>query len=164
MGGAVNAQRIIGELRGLGVELQPAGPRLRFRPAERVPAELMAELRAHKPEVLRLLKSGRVQDGLGGVGPETLLGGDVCAMQLSEFAGAGKVVEVRSAVLGETVVFASDNAILDPGERRPVYRAAELRELAGLSPEDLRQIHRVKRTFQGTILGGTASSSRVGRE
>jgi len=49
-------------------------------------------------------------------------------------------------------VFASDNAIVDPGERRVVYRAAELRELVGLGPADLRCLHNVKKIFGGTIL------------
>lgn len=59
-------------------------------------------------------------------------------------------------MLGEVVVFASDNAALDPGERRPVYRAAELRalaDLASLRPEELRQVHKAKQSFKGTILG-----------
>jgi hypothetical protein len=50
------------------------------------------------------------------------------------------------------VVFASDHAVLDPGERRVVYRANELRELVGLRPEDLRFVHRAKATFGGSIV------------
>jgi hypothetical protein len=72
-------------------------------------------------------------------------------MRLSEFASARLVVEVRSDVLGEVVIFASDNAIVDPGERRVVYRAAELRDLLRIQPEGLRQIHRMKQLFRGTV-------------
>ena len=72
-------------------------------------------------------------------------------MPLSEFARARLVASVWSEVLGEEVVLASDNAVLDPGERRPVYRASEALKLLGLSPRDLRQVHAVKQTFRGTI-------------
>ena len=77
-------------------------------------------------------------------------------MPLSEFAHAALILVVRSNILGETVILASDNALVDPGEQRPVYRAAELRALLGLERfgrDELRQVHRVKRTFRGTILG-----------
>jgi hypothetical protein len=81
-----------------------------------------------------------------------LLAAEIMAMSLTEFAVAGRVVGVVPQVLGEPVVFASDNAIVDPGERRVVYRAAELRALVGLGPADLRCLHRVKKIFGGTIL------------
>ena len=50
-------------------------------------------------------------------------------MSLERFARAGLVVKVRSTLLDEVVLFASDNAELPRDERRPVYRAAELRRL-----------------------------------
>jgi hypothetical protein len=73
-------------------------------------------------------------------------------MRLDDFARAGLVVTVWSKVLGERIILASDNARVDPGELRTVYRARELRALLGLSdPAELRRIHEVKRTFRGTI-------------
>ena len=55
-------------------------------------------------------------------------------------------------MLGEQIIFASDNAAVDPGELRPVYRAHELRVLLGLrDPGELRRIHELKKTFRGTI-------------
>lgn len=66
--------------------------------------------------------------------------------------GRPAVVTVNSEVLGERVLFVSDNALLDPGELRPVYRAHELRVLLGLrDPGELRRIHEFKETFRGTI-------------
>lgn len=144
-------ESLLTELRSRGVELEAAGDRLRFRPVEAIPPELFAELREHKAELLGLL-GGRVADSLGGVNVDSISAAEVCAMRLSEFADAGLVVEVRSEVLGEVVVFAADNALLDPGERRTVYRASELQPLFTLGPGDLRAVHRVKRTFRGTIL------------
>jgi hypothetical protein len=71
------------------------------------------------------------------------------------------VVEVWSAVLKEAAVFASDDARVDPGELRTVYRAHELRVLLGLTtPRELRRVHEVKRLFRGTI---TYASSARGR-
>jgi hypothetical protein len=98
------------------------------------------------PEVAEALPGGVTE------ARRSLLAADVVAMPLSEFARARLVVTVQSAVLDEVIVFASDNAIVDPGEQRVVYRAAELRELLGLSAKELRAVHRVKGTFRGTIL------------
>jgi hypothetical protein len=55
--------------------------------------------------------------------------GEVAGMSLERFAQAGLVVEVRSTLFDEVVIFASDNARLPADERRPVYRAAELDRL-----------------------------------
>jgi hypothetical protein len=54
---------------------------------------------------------------------------EVAGMSLERFARAGLVVKVRSTLLDEVVLFASDNANLAAEERRPVYRAADLRRL-----------------------------------
>ena len=51
----MTAAALVAELRALGVELAPAGDRLRFRPASRVPPDLLARLRERKAEVLALL-------------------------------------------------------------------------------------------------------------
>ena len=54
---------------------------------------------------------------------------EVAGMSLERFARAGLVVKVRSTLLDEVVLFASDNADLPRDERRLVYRAADLRRL-----------------------------------
>jgi hypothetical protein len=54
---------------------------------------------------------------------------EVAGMSLERFARAGLVVKVRSTLLDEVVLFASDNAELSSDEQRPVYRAADLRRL-----------------------------------
>jgi len=51
----MTAAALISELRALGIELIPAGDRIRYRPASAVPPELVAQLRACKAEVLALL-------------------------------------------------------------------------------------------------------------
>lgn len=51
----MTAAALVAELRARGVELVPAGDHLRFRPASKVPPELLACLRERKAEVLGLL-------------------------------------------------------------------------------------------------------------
>lgn len=152
----MSATDVLKEVEDCGAHMGLEGDRIYVEPVSAVPRPLLIELRRRKSELLGLL-GDRVGDSLGGaVAASSVTDSEVCAMPLSEFAEARLVVEVSSRVLGETVVFASDNAVLDPGERRTVYRAAELRaltDLASLDPEELRQIHRVKRTFKGSILG-----------
>ena len=135
-----------------GARLGVDGGRLYVEPASAVPQSLLSDLRAQKAELLRLLETPAVADSIGGVrSPGLVTVAEVCAMPLSEFAQAGLVVSLWSDVLGESVVLASDNAILDPGERRPVYRASEAKALLGIGPADLRRVHALKRTFKGTV-------------
>ena len=153
----MSGETLIARLKTEGVDLAAAGGRLLLDAPEGVLTdELLAEIRSHKQEILAALQTQQsVAAALpGGVteAKRSLLAADVVAMRLSEFARARLVVTVHSAVLNEVVVFASDNARVDPGEQRVVYRAAELRELLGLSAKDLRAVHRVKKTFRGTVL------------
>lgn len=80
---------------------------------------------------------------------------DIALMGLEEFAQAGLVVRVRSSILGQDVLFVSDNvpeaAIAHRG--LTVYRARELRKLAilGPSPRSLKTIHDAKTIFDGVI-------------
>ena|ERR1700720_3286559 len=163
----MDARELLAELAARGIEVRAAGEELEIRPGGAVPAALLEELRAHKPEVLRCLAPARpavaVADTLGGVveASPSLVAGDPCAMGLEEFAQAGLVVEVWSEGLGEVVVLASDDACVDPGELRVVYWARELRALLALKgAAELRRIHDVKKTFRGTITD--ASSARPG--
>jgi hypothetical protein len=157
----MDAHALLAELAALGVEVHTDGDSLKIRPAEAVPPKLRAELRARKPELVRHLTAPAVADPLGGVSPvlpceraaaPSALVAEVCAMRLDDFARAGLVVAVWSEVLSERVIFASDNAVVDPGELRPVYRARELRVLLGMTnPDELRAVNNVKKTFRGTI-------------
>ena len=67
-------------------------------------------------------------------------------MPLSEFAQAGLVVRVHSRTLGQSVLFASDNARVENDEGLSVYRAAELIDLVGSRAPDLAAIDRRKAT------------------
>lgn len=150
----MDADALIADLRDRGVELRAVDGTLEARPRRAVPPHLLEELAAREPEIVRRLVAPAVADAMDGVSPDppSELMAEVCAMRLDDFAGAGLVVTVNSEVVGEQVIFASDNALLDPGELRPVYRAHELRALLGLrDPAELRRIHELKKTFRGTI-------------
>ena len=151
----MRAETILSELRTSGVEIVADGGHLRFRPVARVSEDLRQQLIENKPELLRLLTaaSAFLAETLGGVteSEPTLGGADLCAMPLKQFAEARRVVRVRSEALGEVVVFASDNATVDPHESCVVYRAQELAELLRLGDRSLREVHRTKQTFRGTV-------------
>ena len=68
-------------------------------------------------------------------------GGTLARMRLTDFATAGRLLRVDSEVLGETVVFASDNVSLEGVEDCVVYRAADLAVLWTLGPDVLRAVH-----------------------
>jgi hypothetical protein len=146
---------LLAEVRARGIVLRAEGDRLRFRPVNQVPPELKEKLRQHKARLLAILNAGpTVAETLpAGLRPVEwpLLDEETLRMSLAEFAGARLVVRVWSECLKERLVFASDNAVLDPGEREPVYRASELRELVGMKAADLRCVHQVKKIFGGAI-------------
>jgi hypothetical protein len=58
----MTAPELLEVLRVHGVQAIPDGAILRFRPGRLVPPELVPELRAHKPEILRLLTAGQAPD------------------------------------------------------------------------------------------------------
>jgi hypothetical protein len=153
----VIADEVLEELRRRGVRVEARGEVLHVEaPRGTLSPALVESLRELKLELLRLVAPAprTVGDALGGVSEvqASVLDAEVCAMSLEDFARAGLVVEVWSRVLGEAIVFASDDARLDPGERRAVYYARELQVLLGLTaPGELRRIHEVKRIFRGTI-------------
>lgn len=55
----MRAQALLEELRGRGVTLEARGDRLRFKPVNAVPPEMLAKLRARKQEILAELTQGR---------------------------------------------------------------------------------------------------------
>ena len=76
-------------------------------------------------------------------------------MSLDQFAQAGLIVKVYSEVLGQDVLFVSDNVSDAALANRtlPIYRADELRKLALFNPSPiaLRTVHISKTVFQGRI-------------
>ena len=76
----------------------------------------------------------------------------ILEMRMSEFAVSGLVQEVKSGVLGEHILWVADNAEVPPGNTLVVYRADELKQLVGLSPDEIRHLHAVKKELDGELL------------
>jgi hypothetical protein len=70
----------------------------------------------------------------------------------SRFAVSRLSCRVRSALLGEEVVFAGDKAVV-PGawDGLLVYRGMDLLALLDASPEHAREIHQAKKLFAATV-------------
>ena len=150
----MNAAELLTDLAERGIQAIPEGEHLRLRPRSALTPELIQELRTHKAELLVLLDGQLpLAEALpGGIRePQPLALAEICAMPLEEFAKARLRVVVHSKVLGEEVLFASDNATIDPGERRAIYRAAELQAILGAKPGELASIHAAKKAFGANL-------------
>ena len=83
----MNSAQILDRLHDLGVTVHLNGAKVRMEPGSKVPAELLAEVRQHKTEVLALLQQGRdfaataciCPEPIGGTGPDRC---GVCEMPL----------------------------------------------------------------------------------
>ena len=65
------AAELLTDIQARGIELQPHGAALRFRPRDKVTPALLARLQAHKPELLRLLAGcPQALQPLGADGPQ----------------------------------------------------------------------------------------------
>jgi len=151
----MNAQQLLADLERLGVTYSVEGQHLRLEaPRGAISDEMRQSLKEHKPQIVELLSQRQLAPGTGRSG-EVPKAGRVEEMTLEAFAEAGLILQVRSEVLGSSVLFVSDDvpeAAL-AGSDLPVYRAAELRKLALLSPapHSLRGLHDAKTIFEGTI-------------
>jgi len=126
-----NTIAILQRAADLGLKLAFEAPNtLTYEPIENCPAEFADALRSHKPQLLALLQL--------------------------------PFVMVFSQILGETVFFCEDEdtkaALVQAGaEEWSIYTKDELRVLvaqnrvAPLSPDELRKVHEIKRTFNGRI-------------
>lgn len=146
----MTADDLAAAVRDSGAALRLVGRRLLVGPASRVPDTLLAELCENRAALVDLVsRSATLEEILeGDVEPTADMPAttsDVLAMPLRSFSTSGLAVPVLSRRLGVEIVLAGDDAVLDPGERRPVYRAAELALLHRLGPEMIDLVHEVKR-------------------
>lgn len=117
-------------LRLKGIELVPAGDRLRFRPGEAVTAEERAALRRHKGAVLALLASAPRP------APAELAAG-LSAGSLADWAARGEIVTLFSRTLDASIHLAPDpvavRQLVEAGvPRARVYLPAEVESLRTL--------------------------------
>ncbi len=151
----MDTTQLIEAVESAGARLRVDGDRLLLNAEAPLPAPLLASLRARKTEIVRNLRG---RPSVASAVPGNLESRDMPAtaadaadMPLDRFQGAGLALPFFSTVLGEEVVFASDNAVVDPGERRVLYRAAEMWHMTTMQPETLRAVHEVKRLFGGMV-------------
>lgn len=63
------------------------------------------------------------------------------------------MVRMYSRLLEETIVCVEDNQPAEPDAERVLYTRSEVLALRGLSPEDLRAVHELKKYFGGRYVG-----------
>ena len=83
---------------------------------------------------------------------EASLSRNVEDMRMSEFAISGLVQEVNAKVLGEHILWVADNAEVPAENTLVAYRADELKQLVGLSPDEIRRLHAVKKALDGELM------------
>ena len=80
----MTAASILAQATAAGLTLRPCGDKIRFRPAENMTAELLAEVREHRAALLDILRAGRVAEvrafysqafgRLGALYPDSMIG------------------------------------------------------------------------------------------
>ncbi len=150
----MNAAELVSKIKNKGAKVRTSGDRLRIYPRELISDELVVELRQHKQAILTYLHEETTVAGAlpGPIKPLQCpsLGLDILSLPLRQFAKTTHVIDVACDTLKDDIVLAGGDALIDPGEQRVVYRAHELCELAGCSPEEFREIHEIKRQYGGS--------------
>jgi len=141
----VDAGAILERLEGIGIEITIAGDKLQFRPGSAVPPELLSDIKAHKQEIMTVLKL----KGYRIKYPD----GSATDQEIEEIA-ARVLIEgyclLWSTILCDLVAFYADDEAkrkIPPGF--VPYSAFELSELFGkgkfCSRNRLRLIHEAKK-------------------
>ena len=131
----------------LGVKLTVHADKLRYEPASIVPPDLLADLRAHKKEIMAILTKPKAVDGPPRWHAET-----IAAAVRKE-----GICLFWNELFGEMIAFIADDSFRDKVPAGiVVYTDHELRELFGedkkaLSPESFRLIHEAKRASGGHV-------------
>ncbi|MCH9647747.1 MAG: hypothetical protein K0U98_05870 [Deltaproteobacteria bacterium] len=146
----MSTKELTSELLNLALTIQVSGKTVRLRPKRLLDEAAVDKLRLLRAELLATLRDQQAQL------VKTLLGppGREHRAAFKSFAEGRRIFEAPWDLFGEPVLFASDNAELDPQETRPVYRAAELSQLVGLSRAELQRVHEIRKIFGGTIVEG----------
>ncbi len=135
------------ELEKMGYFFQLKGEQVRFKhigeskPDPAVVRPLLEELKARKSEAIRYLQAR-----------EKVIDFATEAKKVRETLQRTGLAKIYSETLGETVYFAKDDQAAKRAGSTVVYTIDELRLLAGVNREDLRQIHQAKKLFGGKIV------------
>ena len=142
----MSALELLEDLKSRGVRLTVQGEQLIYKaPRGVLTDDLRKKIIRHKPALLPVLRqTAPLNDGDQA---------DVAKMTLAEFARSGRTVRVRSRLLGEDIWWVANKTLKDavPDPTLVVYTAAELRLMVRVTPQELINIHRIKKTFGGHI-------------
>jgi tubulysin polyketide synthase-like protein len=129
------AAELVERLRARGVELVPAGDRLRFRPADALSPEELDALRAHKSEVMALLTPPWQPPALDPLTVEEVLGPDPDprALELVQHEVAAAVGQLRFAMRAGPLP-----GVVQTVYSRPLADWLPADSLAGLLREEVR--------------------------
>jgi hypothetical protein len=154
----VSAADVLDRLAELGITARTSGENLLLEPGSKVPPDLLVEVRAHKAEVLALLRREAVGplDGYRQVYAGDAPGTDELA-ELEERVNREGFVLCRSMALEDFVVFHRDD--VDPATLPPgfvPYSVQELERLFGdgteVAASTLRLIHQAKKLGGGAVI------------
>ena len=79
-------------------------------------------------------------------------------LQLSAMFRENSIRRIRSGVLGEDILIATDDDSVPPELPGIIYRASELAAIIKMGPEALKRIHAVKKVFDGVLIGGNTAN------
>ena len=161
----MDAAGVLHRLETLGINLEVNGDKLRFRPASKVPPDLLEQMRQNKPDIIRSLETSSDTPKYVLAYPDTSYPdpGELAEMEW-RVCEEGYVL-LWSEVLADFIAFYRDE---DGREQIPPgfvpYSLEELNRLFGHdapSSHSLRLIHEAKKCGGGTI---TECRSRSERE
>jgi hypothetical protein len=150
----MDAEAVLEKLSNLGISMtlimKPEGPKLWLEPGSAVPPELLSEVKAHKPELLKILKIKGYH--LKYSEPEAT---DHELAEIKARVNVEGYILLWSTVLQDLIAFyrgEADKSKIPPGF--VPYSLRELKELFGkgskVSKNELRLIHEAKR--QGGVI------------
>jgi hypothetical protein len=155
----MNAASLLSDLQAQGVHLEVDAGALKYRaPKKAITAELLANLKTHKADLMAILSSQK--DAIRPIdwnnhpdAPPT----DPFTSEAIQNIKAGKAVPVWSSVLEEWLWFVRDEKakvrLVAEGCQVPIYTLGELAVVVNskLGPDGLTDVHAIKKKFGGDI-------------
>jgi len=104
-------------------------------------------LRGETEQGVRPLCSGSIEE------KEEIPSGDVMSLSYEEFIKANLAVKIKSRLLGEVIFLVSSEEVSGQVEADYVcYLPDEVLALQGLTPEEIKKVHLIKKSFGGIIV------------
>lgn len=81
----------------------------------------------------------------------------IMGMSFAEYRNSGLKIEIRSRLLGESIVLIPrPREVMSRNDGVVMYAVDEIAKILSFSPEEIRHIHNIKKQFGGTIIRTTA--------